>query len=231
MDQFLKELGNVKDFTGVFSMWDVLIAMCLSFVLTLVVAKVYKETHRGVSYTQSFTHTLILMSVVVTLIMLIIGSNLARAFALVGALSIVRFRTAIKESRDIGFVFFAMAVGMACGTRFYLMAMFATALISAFIVVVSRLDLFSREIHERLLMVQIPEGFPYEREFEDLFRRSFSDYSLISIETVTTGELNELIYNVTIRDRFDGLKFLAEMRKLNGGHRVSLIEGQQQIDL
>ncbi len=231
MDELLKEVGKLQDYSGVFSIWDVALALCLSFVLTLVVAKVYKESHRGVSYSQAFTHTLVLMGVVVALIMLIIGSNIARAFALVGALSIIRFRNAVKESRDVGFVFFAMAIGMACGTRFYMMAVFATVLISAFVIIMYRLDLFKKEIRERILMVQIPATFDHEETFRDVFRKFFTDTNLISIETVEKDEVFELIYSVSPKRGFDGPAFLATVRQLNDNHRVALVEGQQQIDL
>ncbi|OUC07886.1 membrane protein, partial [Litorilinea aerophila] len=119
---FTQLLQQLHDATEVFTVQDVVITVVLSFLLSLVIAWVYRETHRGATYVQSFVHTLILMSMVVGIVMLIIGSNIARAFTLVGALSIVRFRNAIKETRDVGFIFFAMAIGMACGTRFYLLA-------------------------------------------------------------------------------------------------------------
>ncbi len=231
MDELMKEIGNLQDYSGMFSMWDVAIALCLSFVMSLLIAKVYKETHRGVSYSQSFTQTLILMSVVVALIMLIIGSNIARAFALVGALSIIRFRNAVKESRDVGFLFFAMAIGMSAGTRFFFLAIFSTLLICAFIVIVYRLDLFRMEIRERILMIQIPDDLDYEGSFRSVFERYFTDVNLISIETVERNEVNELIYSVTLRRELDPLELLAELRALNGNNRVSLIEGQQQVDL
>ena len=105
MDEMLKELEKLKDMTSAFTMWDVALALILSFILALIIGKVYKETHKGVSYSQSYVHTLVIMAVVVSLIMLIIGSNIARAFSLVGALSIIRFRNAVKETRDVGFVF------------------------------------------------------------------------------------------------------------------------------
>lgn len=231
MDELIKEVGTLQDYSGVFSIWDVALALCLSFILTLVIAKVYKESHKGVSYSQSFTQTLILMGVVVSLIMLIIGSNIARAFALVGALSIIRFRNAVKESRDVGFVFFAMAIGMACGTRFYMMAVFATFLIGAFVIIVYRLDLFKKDTRERILMVQIPAGLDYEGKFLDAFRKFFVDSNLISIETIEKEEVFELIYSVSPKRGFDAPTFLSAIRKLNGNHRVSLVEGQQQIDL
>jgi uncharacterized membrane protein YhiD involved in acid resistance len=231
MDEMLKELEKLKDMTSAFTMWDVALALTLSFVLALIIGKVYKETHKGVSYSQSYVHTVVIMAVVISLIMLIIGSNIARAFSLVGALSIIRFRNAVKETRDVGFVFFAMAIGMACGTRFYMMAVFSTFVISGYILIMDKMNLFAKEIRERILMIQIPEDFPHESAFDDIFRKYFSDAGLISMESVVKGELIELIFSVTMKSRFKPQEFLKEMRKLNGNHKVTLIEGQQQVDL
>jgi len=119
-------LSTFQGATNVFTAGDILFTTVLSFVLAVVIAWVYKITYTGVSYTQSYVHTLILMGMVMAIIMLIIGSNIARAFALVGALSVIRFRNAIKDTRDVGYIFFVMAIGMAVGTRFYLVAIIAT---------------------------------------------------------------------------------------------------------
>ena len=107
-------------------------------------AAVYRFTHRGTSYSQSFAQTLVLMGMVTALIMSIIGSNIARAFSLVGALSVIRFRNALKETRDVGFMFLAMAVGMACGTRFYMLAIASGATLAAVLVLMFKLDLFAK---------------------------------------------------------------------------------------
>jgi len=231
MDQFLKQTQILKDLTGIFTIWDVALALCLSFILALIIGKVYQYTHRGISYSQSFVYTLVIMGTVVSLIMLIIGSNIARAFALVGALSIIRFRNAVKESRDVAFVFMAMAIGMACGTRFYLMAVFATLLISAFVLIMYKLNLFEKNVRERILIVQISDDFDYENKFEALFRKCFTDYSLISLETVVKGELLELVYSISLKTRFKSVDFLKEIRSINKDNKISLIEGQQQVDL
>ena len=109
MDELLKELERTGNLTSTVSFFDVFSALFLSFALSLVLGWVYRATHRGVSYSQQYVHTLVMMGTTVSLIMLIIGSNVARAFALVGALSIIRFRNAMKETRDVGFIFLVMA--------------------------------------------------------------------------------------------------------------------------
>lgn len=98
-------LQALQSTTEVFTAQDVILTVVLSFVLSLMIGYVYRGTHRGASYTQSYVQTMVIMGMVVAIIMLIIGSNIARAFSLVGALSIVRFRNAVKDSRDVGFIF------------------------------------------------------------------------------------------------------------------------------
>ena len=231
MDQLLKEIKMFEDMTSVFTIADVALVLILSFVLVLIIGQVYKKTHRGISYSQSFVSSLVLMTLTTSLIMLIIGSNLARAFSLVGALSIIRFRNAVKESRDVSFMFFAMAIGMACGTRFYLMAIFATIVISVFVFIVFKLNLFSKEIRERILIIEIPIGFEYEKVFFDLFKKYFSDIKLISMEKIESNNLIELVFNVTVKSKFNNEKFIKEISQEIPGNKISIIEGQQEIDL
>ena len=84
---------------------EILINLIIAFILGVIVSLVYKKTHKGLSYSQSFMVTNIFVAVIVSMVIMIIGNNLARAFALVGALSIVRFRTAIKEPEELAYLF------------------------------------------------------------------------------------------------------------------------------
>ena len=231
MDELIKEMERFGDLTGTFTVLDVAVVFGLAFGLSLAVGWVYRSTHKGVSYSQSFVQTLVILGVVVAFIMLIIGSNIARAFTLVGALSIIRFRNAIKETRDVGFVFMIMAVGMACGTRFYLLAVFMTVFLSAAIMVMFRMNFFAKEIRERILMVRLPSKSDLKEVFADLFRKSLDEYALISVETAREPELQEAVYSVVMRRKVDPAVFLEEIRVLNGGNKVSLVLGQQEIDL
>ena len=112
-----------------FGFWELLVTLVLSFGLLMVLVYFYRQSHRGLSYSVTFVHAMVLLGVTVSVIMLIIGSNIARAFTLVGALSIIRFRNPIKDSRDVAFLFVAMGIGMAVGTGFYLTAVMFTLFI------------------------------------------------------------------------------------------------------
>jgi hypothetical protein len=231
MDELLKDLERTGHLTSSISFFDVTAALCLSFALSLVIAWIYRTTHQGVSYSQQYVHTLVLMGTVVALIMLIIGSNVARAFALVGALSIIRFRNAMKETRDVGFIFLVMALGMAVGTRFYLLAIYATAMLSAFLLVMTRFNLFAKDVTERILRVQFPVDRDYERAFEAPFRAHLEQHRVISIETVRAGVLQEVVLSVVLKRSSSPGALLEAVRACNDNNKVSLIIGQQAVDL
>lgn len=228
---FATFLQALQDTTEVFTIADVILTIVLSFVLALVIGSVYKFTHRGVAYSQSYVQTLVLMAMVVGIVMLIIGSNIARAFTLVGALSIVRFRNAIKETRDVGYIFFAMAIGMACGTRFYLLAVVATGVISALLWAMDYYNFFAKAAAAQLLKVRLPSDLPYATLFEGVFARYLNRYDLVAMETVQAGTLTELVYSVEAKRGADLQAFLRDLAMLNDNNKVVLITGQQEVDL
>ena len=231
MDELLKELERFGDLTSAFTLVDIALVLFLSFALSLLVAWAYRFTHRGVSYSQSYVHTLVIMGTVVSLIMLIIGSNIARAFALVGALSIIRFRNAVKETRDVGFIFLVMAIGMAVGTRFYLLAVFAAVVLSAFVIVLYKFNLFAKTVRERILRIQLPVDTDYEQAFEEPFRAHLEEQRVISVETVRAGVLQEVVYSVVLKKKARPQDLLEAVRKRNDNHKVTLVLGQQEIDI
>jgi uncharacterized membrane protein YhiD involved in acid resistance len=222
---------GLQDLTGVFSVADVVIVLLLSFALSAAIGMVYQSTHRGASYTQSFVHTLVLNGMVVAVIMLIVGSNIARAFALVGALSIIRFRNAVKETRDVGFIFFTMAIGMAVGTKFYLLAAIAAAVISLVILIMTRFNWYARQVVSQILKVRVPNNAQFDTLFDSLFIRYTNSSELISVDSVQSGMLTELTYSVGLKKQSEIPQFLAEIKRLNGNNRVTLIAGYNSTDL
>jgi uncharacterized membrane protein YhiD involved in acid resistance len=224
-------LAALQDTSEVFSVYDVVLTIVLAFVLALVIGSTYRTTHRGVAYSQSYVQTLVLMAMVVGIIMLVIGSNIARAFTLVGALSIVRFRNAVKETRDVGYIFFAMAIGMACGTRFYLLAVVATLVISALLWLMNRNNFFAKEAAVQLLKIRLPSDMPYATLFSAVFDRFLNRQELVAMESVQAGTLLELVYSVELKRGADVQAFLRELAGLNDNNKVVLVTGQQEVDL
>ena len=222
---------DVTDLTGAFSALDVVLTLGLSFILSMVIGLVYRATHRNISYSQSFVQTLVVVGMTIGVIMLIVGSNIARAFALVGALSVVRFRNALKETRDVGFIFLVMAVGMATGTRFYALAVIATASIGVVILLTSKLDAFSNKIRRQVVKVQVPPDGDYDAVVEDVLVAKTKDFELVSTETVRSGALLELFYTVQMPSGAKPRELVAALMEVNGGQRVTVLSGYDQTDI
>jgi uncharacterized membrane protein YhiD involved in acid resistance len=206
-------------------------ALGLSLLLSLAIATVYRITHRGASYSQSYAHTLIIMAIVISAIMVIVGSSIARAFSLVGAMSIIRFRNAVKETRDIGFIFVVMAIGMACGTRFYTLAALTTLVICGVILLLYRGNLFGKPNASRILCVRMPADRDHESALGPVFSQFLDDSSLISMESVASGTLLELVYSVVLKGGTEPQQMLQKLRLANENQKVSLVLGQQEVDL
>jgi len=126
-------LSNINSFSTV----DVLLALGLSFVLGLFIFLIYKKTYQGVMYSDSFGISLIAMSMITSLVIIAVTSNVVLSLGMVGALSIVRFRTAIKEPMDIAFLFWAIAVGIVLGAGLLPLAIIGSVIIGIIIVVFS----------------------------------------------------------------------------------------------
>ena len=220
-----------EDLTGTFTVADVVLSMVVSFVLCSIVGLAYRATHRGISYSQSYVQTLVMMGMVIAVIMLVVGSNLARAFALVGALSIIRFRNAIKETRDVGFIFFAMAIGMATGTRFYVLAAFATVVISGVMLLMYRFDWFKLDVQSQIVKIQVPPGEDYSSVLDEVFARHTTHSELVSLETVRSGALTELMYAVQLKPGVKPADLMAEIQTRTGGQKVTVLTGYDRSDL
>ena len=121
----LSPAGNLLNY----SYSEIVINMIAALVIGVLVSITYRTTHKGLSYSQSFSQTIVFVTLIVAIVMMVIGGSLARAFALVGALSIIRFRTVLKDTKDMAYIFSALALGMAAGTSNYFLAAAGTVVV------------------------------------------------------------------------------------------------------
>jgi hypothetical protein len=222
---------DIQDLSGTFSVGDIALVLALSFVLSAMIGWVYRFTHRNISYSQSYVQTLVILGMLIALIMLVVGSNIARAFALVGALSVVRFRNAIKETRDVGFIFLVMGVGMAAGTRFYTLAVVAAVAICLIILVMFRFNWFASNIQRQVVKVQIPADGNYTEAIHDVLIAHTSEFELVSMESIRGGTMTEMMYTVRLRSGHEPGQLIAALGERTGGQRVTVLTGYDQTDL
>lgn len=222
---------DLQDLSGTFNTFDIVCSLALSFVLSAIVAWVYRYTHKNVSYSQSFVQTLVMCGMIIALIMLVVGSNIARAFALVGALSVIRFRNAIKETRDVGFIFLVMAIGMTTGTRFYLLAIAATVAICLVLLIMYKFNWFKLDVQRQVVKVQIPPEQAFSARVEDVMISYCSEYELVSTEAIRAGALNELYFTARLKKNKKPAELITALTEVNSGQRVTVLTGYDQTDI
>lgn len=178
-----------------FSVLDTLVALFLAFVMGLFIYLVYKKTYKGVMYSASFGVSLLAMSMITTFVILAVTSNIVLSLGMVGALSIVRFRTAIKEPTDIAFLFWAIASGIVLGAGLIPLAIIGTVVIGVVIVIFANI----RTTGAVPYILVLHCDFKTEQAVTAVIKQSSVKY-LLKAKTVTKNGL-ELTYEVRLKDR------------------------------
>ena len=213
--------------TEIFGTADVFLAMTMSALLCLVLANVYRYTHRGTSYSQSFIVTMFALSVCTSVVMMIIGSNIARAFSLVGALSIIRFRTAVKDPRDTGYLFAVMVAGMGCGTGFYIASISLTFFVSVLMVLLYVTDYGLKQKLESIVRLTYrPEGDTVTK-IEAELERSFREFKLINRILDFGDEAETNVYVVRPDRSTDSREIEQRLGSIEGVLNLALYESDQ----
>ena len=221
----LNPLGSVLNYGP----YEILVNMALALVLGLLVATVYRATHKGLSYSQSFTLTVVFVTLVVAVVMMVIGSSLARAFALVGALSIIRFRTVVKDTKDTAFVFFGLALGMAAGTSNYFLAIAAGTFISITALALHKMNYGALYKSEFILRFSFEQKLGSENYLQ-VIERHAKRSNILHIEPSADGEFLNLTYDIILREEIDANQFAAFIGRVEGVSEVTLIASKSDVD-
>ena len=204
-----------------------LIALGAAFVLGLLISVVYMKTHKDKNPSQSFALTLVMLPAVVTIIILLVGSNIARAFSLAGAFSIIRFRSAPGDPKDIAYVLFAMAIGLSCGMGYMFYAAIVAVILCTAMLVLETVKFGRPKTTGKVLKITIPENLDYQDAFTDVLNKYTLTHHLVKVKTTDLGSLFELVYTITTRDEIKEKDFLDELRCRNGNLNITLVMNAQ----
>ena len=205
---FLENVSSV-------SLLDMGIALGLAFCLGLFIFTVYKKTFRGVMYSSSFGVTLIALTMITTVVILAVTSNVVLSLGMVGALSIVRFRTAIKEPLDIAFLFWSIAVGIVLAA-----GMIPLAVIGSVIIGVVLLVFVNRKPHvQPYILVLQCDG----QDSENKAKEFLSQHVVRSTVKSKTAQAGQVELNLEVRLKEDNTDFVAALSKLPGVQSAVLV--------
>ncbi len=210
--KFLEEMGGASALS--INMGRILISLLLALALGFLIYYVYQKTFQGVVYSRSFSFSLVLTAMVTALVILPITSNLMLSLGMVGALSIVRFRAAIKEPLDIGYMFWAISVGITTGAGFYTLSITGTLLIAAVIIGFSYIRGNNSQVY--LLVVN------YDDRAQDEVGKVIGQLSFKRLKTKTVVKDSiEVTYEVRVKDGNEA--FVQELAGLEGVSNATLV--------
>lgn len=199
---------------------DLFLALGLAFVIGLIIAIVYRKTYRGVLYSPSFTVTLIMLTLITTPVTMGIRSDIALSMGMVGALSIVRFRTAVKDPLDTAYMFWALTMGILLGAGLYLIALIVVMSISVLMFVLSFAKFTAPNAY--LLVVHYDEYC--EAAIQSELRRSVKTSKLRSKTLTRAGA--EMTYEVRLNERTE---VVTRMLDIEGVHDATLVACQSEV--
>jgi uncharacterized membrane protein YhiD involved in acid resistance len=218
---------TVKDPTVI----SILYSICLSFVLSSIVAMTYQKTYQGLSYSRNYIQALILASIVATIAMQAIGDNLARGLGMMGALAIVRFRSSLKDPKDMIFIFMALAVGISCGVYSFSIATIGTLGFSFFSVVINTLP-FSKESHfDGLLRFNLGNDKEDKKLLEELLDDNCQNFALITLREVGQGSRLDYAYQIKLRTKETYAGFVEKLQELETIKGVNLLLQESTVEI
>jgi len=172
-------------------------------------------------YSQSFALTLAILPAIVQVVIMLVNGNIGAGVAVAGAFSLVRFRSANGSAKEIGLIFLAMAIGLACGMGYVAIAAVFFVILAVFMLALTAVRFGAGKEAERELRITIPEDLDYDGLFDDIFERYTATHTLEHVKTASMGTLYELRYRITLRDESQTKAFMDEVRTRNGNLTVA----------
>lgn len=194
-----------------------LLCAAVSLLLGLLIAFTYTRRSR---YTQSFVLALILLPLTVQTVIMLVNGNVGTGVAVAGAFSLVRFRSAPGNAKDIAVIFLAMAAGLACGSGYLVVAVLFGVIACALLYLLVLLRVGTDRSGEKELNITIPETLDYTEIFDDIFARYTAHTELIEVKTASLGSLYKLHYRVRLKKDKEEKAFIDALRCRNGNLEV-----------
>ncbi len=218
----------INEFADIFtlsiSLRDVLVNLIVALCCGIIIGLLYRFTYRGLNYSASFNISMIMLTMITAVVIMVIGNNLARAFGMVGAMSIIRFRTAVKDAVDIMFIFFSLTIGLAAGVKMYMIAITGTIFISLVFLIISRFNFGIARKREYLLQVLMTSGEVSATEIDKVIAKYCRKFKLVNVKALgeADSDLMEFSYHVFLKDEERGNRLIEALKEMMNVRNVNL---------
>jgi uncharacterized membrane protein YhiD involved in acid resistance len=213
------------------SVYTVLTNLAVSLACGIIIALVYRFIYKGPSYSATYVNSLVLLSLITTLVIMVIGNNLARAFGLVGAMSIIRFRTAVRDVQDIVYIFFALAVGMASGVGLHAIAIAGTLVVCLVSVVMVTFNFGAPGKAEYVLQLIYSPSKVTESRISEILSKYCRGVRLSNLKSQGEHENIEAFYQFSLRRKYKSTELVEEFSGLSDKVRFNLYFDQDEANM
>ena len=211
-------LKSIFDASSVsLSMISLGICIMVAFLLGLLIAFIHSRTTKS---SKNFVVTLSILPMLVSFIIIMVNGNLGTSVAVLGAFSLIRFRSVPGSSKEIISIFFAMTVGVAVGMGQIIFASMATIIVCLILFVLDKMKFGFKE--QKKLVITIPENLDFTNLFLDIFNKYLDKYTLEKAKTTNMGSMYELTYEVSVKNNINEKEFIDEIRCRNGNLKIIL---------
>ncbi len=199
-------------------------AICIgaALIMGFLISLIYLFAARKQTGSRNFAISIVILPVIITIVIMLVGSSVARAFSLAGIFSLIRFRSAPGDAKDITLVFLAMAAGLACGMGFLTVGFLLVVMAGVVLVLLYQLGYGQKKGDMKELRITVPEDLNYQNAFTEVLESFAEQYTLQEVKTTNLGSYFELTYRVQVRKEADEKAFLDELRCRNGNLKIAL---------
>ncbi len=208
-----------------------LLSFLLAFVLSSIIALMYERTFQGLSYSRGLVQSMVLGSIVSCLLMIAIGDNIARGIGIVGSLAIIRFRTNLRDPRDLVFLFASLGMGVACGVQSYATAIIG-AIVFCLIVFVLYISPFgTRRKHDGLVRFQIPTGPDASAAVTNILQAYTRNFVLVTMRNVAQGQVVDYAYQVKLSDPMANQTLIQQLEMIDGIRGITYMNQEATVEV
>ena len=213
------------------SFMSVLGSLLLCFILTFLYAFVYKKTFCGFSYSKTFVQSMILGSLVTCMLIMAVGDSMSRGLGIMGTLTIIRFRTLIRDPRDAMFLFACLGTGIACGAGMITVAIGGTIIFTSIAFLLHKVPYFSRRNYEGMLRFMTNNDIDVKSEVDNILLMLCDSFTLIAMRKALQGEAMEYSYHVRMRDSSYQKELIAQLSEINGVYEPTLVMQRSTVEI
>ena len=215
-----QDLQNIFQFS--ITPGQIILNLFVALISGFLISLFYRWTYNGAGYSSRFVHSLILITMITSIIILVIGNNLARAFGLVGAMSIIRFRTAVKDTHDIVFIFFALSTGLAAGVGLHNITLIGVIFIGTVQYIMYLLDYGNTKKKQFLLQFSYKSVSEDNPPYLNIMEKLCKQHKLINVRSLGRDDLLEVSYYVIFKDKVKSNSLVKELGKIPDISNINL---------